>query len=115
MNEYFPQVQSAQSAHVNTVQGFGLLDLALFILAHATAAPAAPHVSEAGRASESDCARGNATRWTKQSKSDSLVAQKVICRVQSRFQNLWSLPPVGVLQFSRKDTAYQANDLGAQN
>jgi len=115
MNEYFPQVQSAQSARMNTEPGFGLLDLALFILAHATAAPAARHVSEASHASESDCARGNATRWTKQSQSDRLIAQKVLCRVQSRFQNLWSLPPVSVLQFSRKDTAYQAKDWGAQN
>jgi hypothetical protein len=100
---------------MNTEPGFGLLDLALFILAHATAAPAARHVSEASHASESDCARGNATRWTKQSNSDRLVTQKVICRVQSQFQNLWSLPPVTGLQFARKDTAYQANDLGAQN
>jgi hypothetical protein len=115
MNEYFPQVQSAQHATMNTEPGFGLLDLALFILAHAAAGPEARHASKARPASEPECVHGNAARWTKQSKSDRLVTQKVLCRVQSRFQNLWSLPPVSVLQFSRKDTAYRANDLGAQN
>jgi len=111
MNEHS---QLVPSVHTNAEPGFGLFDLVAFILAHAVVPVVSPTSKKGHHVSELDIECVNSSTWTKQSKPDRLVAQRVLCGVQSRFQSLWSLPPVSGLQFSRKDAAYQANDWGAQ-
>ena len=103
MNEYSPQVQSTQSIRIDAEPGFGLFDLARFVLGHITVPPVSP-------ASELNCHPGATIKWTKRQMPERLVTSKVLCRLLSRFQTMWSLPPVSVLHFSRKEAGYRAND-----
>jgi hypothetical protein len=85
MNEYSPQVQSAQNFRRDAEQRFGLFDLALFVLGHVA-------VPTTRSASESDSRPQRPSIWKNQPKPDRLAAHKVFGRIHSRLETLWSLP-----------------------
>ena len=103
MNEYSPQIQSAQNFRTDAEPRFGLFDLALFVLGHVA-------VPTSRQASESDSRPDAALPWSGQPKTDGSGTHKVLGSLHSRLDSLWSLPPVTVLQFSRKEAGYRAND-----
>jgi hypothetical protein len=103
MREFLSQVHSARSTQKNAESRFGLFDLAKFVLGHITV-PAVRHTPESKRRAQTE------TKWTRQLDSNRMIVHRVFCRIQSRFQTMWSLPPGRTLQFSREDVGYQAND-----
>jgi hypothetical protein len=103
MNESPKKAHIAQNTLTNTEPRFGLFDIALFVLGHATVR--APHC-----ATTTNRRSGNRISKVKRRKSIRLMIHRSLLRMQSRFQTLWSLPPVTMLQFSRKEAGYNSND-----
>ena len=103
MNEFPKIVHGVQRTQSDAQSRFGLVDLALFVLGHLSA-------PTTRRPEELECLSGTRFAWARQANSSRMAVLRVLCRMRTRFQTLWSLPADRILQFSRKDAGFPAND-----